>query len=235
MMGRMPRTPRVLGVDAARAGWVGILLGEGDPRAFVARGLADLVAQAQDAGALDAVGIDIPIGLPDAGRRAADVLAKAAIGPLRSAVFVTPVRAALLAPDHAGAVVVNRRLAGEGASIQAYGLRHRVLEAERFAAGAGHPVLEVHPEVVFAELHSRPLTVRKPTWAGAALRHRLLADRDIALDGDLGLAGHDVAVDDVLDAAAVAWTARRYATGVARSLPDPPEVFADGWPAAIWV
>jgi predicted RNase H-like nuclease len=44
-----------------------------------------------------------------------------------------------------------------------------------------------------------------------------------------------VAVDDVLDAAAVAWTARRYVDGAARSLPDPPEAFADGWPAAIWV
>lgn len=235
MMGGVALLPRVLGVDAARAGWVGVALDDGAPRAYVARGLADVVGQARGDGPLAAVGIDIPIGLPDAGRRAADVLAKAAIGPLRSSVFVTPVRDALLAPDHATAVAVNRRLAGEGVSIQAYGLRHRILEAEAFAAGAGLPVLEVHPEVVFAALHGAPLTVRKPTWAGAALRHRLLADRGVVLDGDLGLAGHDVAVDDVLDAAAVAWTARRYVTGEARSLPDPPEVCADGWPAAIWV
>jgi predicted RNase H-like nuclease len=234
-MDAVPALPRVLGVDAARAGWVGIALGTGGPRAYVAPGLADLVERARADGPVAAVGIDIPIGLPDAGRRSADVLAKAAIGPLRSSVFVTPVREALLAPDHPAAVAANRRLAGERVSIQAYGLRHRILEAERYAAAAGHPVLEVHPEVVFAELHGAPLTVRKPTWAGAALRHRLLADRGVALDGDLGLAGHDVAVDDVLDAAAVAWTARRYVTGEARSLPDPPEVFADGWPAAIWV
>lgn len=231
----MPLALRVLGVDAARAGWVGIALGDGRPQAYVARGLADVVDRARADGLVAAVGIDIPMGLPDAGRRAADVLAKAAIGPLRSAVFITPVRDALLAPDHRAAVAANRRLAGESVSIQAYGLRHRVLEAERYAAAAGHPVLEVHPEVVFAELHGAPLTVRKPTWAGAALRHRLLTDRGIVLDGDLGLAGHDVAVDDVLDAAAVAWTARRYVAGEARSLPDPPQVFADGWPAAIWV
>lgn len=235
MMGVVPRSPRVLGVDAARAGWVGIALGDGASQAYVARGLADLVAQAQEAGPLAAVGVDIPIGLPDAGRRTADVLAKAAVGPLRSSVFMTPVRAALLAPDHPTAVATNRRLAGEGVSIQAYGLRHRILEAEEYVTDAGLPVLEVHPEVVFAELHGAPLTVRKPTWAGAALRHRLLAGQGIALDGDLGLAGHDVAVDDVLDAAAVAWTVRRYVAGVARSMPDPPEVFADGWPAAIWV
>jgi predicted RNase H-like nuclease len=51
---------------------------------------------------------------------------------------------------------------------------------------------------------------------------------------DLGPAGA-VPVDDVLDAAAVAWTAARVAAGTARSLSDPPAVFADGLPAAIRV
>jgi hypothetical protein len=56
----------------------------------------------------------MPIGLPDRGRRAADVLARAAVGPLRSSVFMTPVRAALEADDHPSAAAVNRELAGEG-------------------------------------------------------------------------------------------------------------------------
>jgi predicted RNase H-like nuclease len=43
-----------------------------------------------------------------------------------------------------------------------------------------------------------------------------------------------VGVDDVLDAAAVAWTAVRVARGVARHLPDPPERFSDGIDCAIW-
>lgn len=229
-----PGRDRVLGVDACRAGWVGVVLdGDRAPTAHVARTLAALVDAA--GGAFAVVGVDIPIGLPDSGRRAADLLAKAAIGPLRSSVFLTPVRAAVEAPDHATAVAVNRERAGEGVSVQAYGLRHRVLETERYAATAPHPVVEVHPEVVFAHLHGAPLTVRKPTWAGAALRHRLLADRGIHLDDDLGLAGRDVAVDDLLDAAAVAWTAARYARGEARSLPDPPEPMPDGTTAAVWV
>lgn len=231
----MTTGPRVLGVDACRGGWVGVVLDDGPPTAHVARRFGDVVALASAGGPVAVVGVDIPIGLPRTGRRAADVLAKAAVGPLRSSVFLTPVRAALVAPDHATAVAVNRELAGEGTSIQAYGLRHRVLEVEAYAADAGHPVLEVHPEVVFAHLNGAPLTVRKPTWAGAALRHRLLADQGVTLDGDLGLAGQDAAVDDVLDAAAVAWTARRAAAGTARSLPDPPEDLGDGATAAIWV
>jgi predicted RNase H-like nuclease len=48
---------------------------------------------------------------------------------------------------------------------------------------------------------------------------------------DFGASG----LDDVYDAAAMAWTARRVARGEAVSLPDPPEVFSDGIPSAIWV
>lgn len=42
------------------------------------------------------------------------------------------------------------------------------------------------------------------------------------------------AVEDVLDAAIVAWTARRVALGTAARTPDPPELLADEWPASIW-
>jgi predicted RNase H-like nuclease len=39
---------------------------------------------------------------------------------------------------------------------------------------------------------------------------------------------HAAAIDDVLDAAVAAWSARRFAKGEATSMPDPPEVFIDG-------
>ena len=38
-----------------------------------------------------------------------------------------------------------------------------------------------------------------------------------------------------LDACAAAWTASRVAAGISESLPDPPETFSDGLPAAIHV
>ena len=78
-----------------------------------------------------------------------------------------------------------------------------------------------------------PLRSRKITWAGAVQRRALLAQAGILLDGDLGLAGEQAGVNDVLDAAAAAWTARRVSQGAARCLPSPPEVFSDGIPAAI--
>lgn len=95
-------------------------------------------------------------------------------------------------------------------------------------------VAETHPEVCFAAMADTTLAYAKKTWAGAELRRRLLAEAGIELPADLGAAGGEAAVDDVLDAAAAAWTAARIAAGTAHCLPDPPEVFSDGLPGAIW-
>jgi predicted RNase H-like nuclease len=225
---------RVLGVDACKAGWVGIALAAGRVSGYVAGTIEQLVASAQADGPLAVVGIDMPIGLPDKGRREADILARQAIGSLRSSVFMTPVRTALDAADHHTASARNRQLAGEGISIQAFGLRPKLRQVDRWVRQTPCRVVEVHPEVSFAHLAGLPLTTRKHTWAGARLRHELLTTVGIALDGDLGAAGRQAGVDDVLDAAVCAWTARRVALGQARSLPDPPQVFSDGLPCAIW-
>lgn len=236
---------RVLGADVCPGGWVGIALAGSRVQAYLDPTIGGLVAQAVTEGPLAIVGIDMPIGLPDAGPRQADTLAKEAVGPRRSSVFLTPPRPALGEPTHAEAVATSRRLTGAGSSIQAYGLRHTIAQVEdwlredlRVRDGqcrrAGVTVVEVHPEVSFAALNGAPLSTRKSTWAGARQRQALLAAAGIVLPDDLGAAGSRAGVDDVLDAAAVAWTAARVAAGQARCLPDPPEPGGDGLPAAIW-
>jgi predicted RNase H-like nuclease len=74
----------------------------------------------------------------------------------------------------------------------------------------------------------------KSTWHGAAQRRQLLAAARIWLADDLAVAGAAAGTADVLDAAAAAWTALRVAQGQTRPMPDPPESFSDGLPAAIW-
>jgi len=240
---------RVLGADVWDGRWVGVVLDDGAAPsasvvALVAPTVAELVARAEHGRPpLAVVGLDIPIGLHDDAPRAADLAARRVLGPRASSVFATPVRAALEAPDHAEAVRVSRAAIGAGVSVQAYGLRHRVLEVDTWVRSAasdgsqgpgGRRVVEVHPEVSFAAMDAgRPLAARKKSWAGAVRRRSLLAAHGVVLPDELGEAGA-AAVDDVLDAAAVAWTARRVARGEARSLPDPPERTPDGWDAAIW-
>ena len=229
---------RVMGVDGCRAGWIGIALSEAPavpPRAYCAASISDLVAQASQDGPLAVTGIDIPIGLAEAEHRRADLLARKAVGPRWSSVFLTPVRAALERSEYAEAAAVSRRLTGDGISRQAFALRGKILEVDQWVRQAGGRVLEVHPEVSFAELAGAHLRTRKPTWAGMVQRRRLLAGAGIAVPDDLGRAGELAAVDDVLDAAVVAWTASRAARGLARSLPDPPETGSDGLPCAIWM
>jgi len=225
---------RVLGADACRAGWVGIALSDDGVRAYVHAEIDGLVALALADGTLAAAGIDIPIGLADAGLRQADVLARRAAGPRWASVFVTPVRQALMVPDHRQASALNKQLTGSGISRQAFNLRAKILQVDRWLPAAPCPVLEVHPELCFAEMAGAPLTDSKSTWAGASTRCQLLAGHGIELSGGLGLAGRQVGVDDVLDAAAVAWTVRRFAAGAARCIPAEPERFSDQIDCAIW-
>ncbi len=228
------RSWRVLGVDACKSGWIGITLSQGALSAHVAAGIGDLVEEAGSGGPLAVIAIDIPIGLPDTGRRQADLLTRKAVGPLWTSVFMTPVRPALEAPDYATAADLSRRLAGEGISRQAFALQPKIRQVDRWVRQTPHRVVEVHPEASFAQLAGTVLTARKSSWAGAALRRRLLAGAGIGLPDDLGAAGEKAAVDDVLDACAAAWTALRVLRGQARPSPDPPEVFSDGLSSAIW-
>jgi predicted RNase H-like nuclease len=226
----------VLGADACRAGWVGVVLDDASSRAriLVATTFAGLVAEVATKDEVEVVAVDMPIGLPDATRRRADVLARAELGPRRSSVFMTPTRDALAAPTHAQASAVNRNRAGEGISTQAFHLRPKLKEVEAVAFARAYRVVEVHPEVSFARLAGKPLAWSKRTPAGMRLRRSLLRAAGVGLTRP-DRAGPGVGVDDVLDAAVAAWSARRVGNGEAVLLPDPPETFSDGWPAAIWV
>jgi predicted RNase H-like nuclease len=231
------RDVRVLGADACPGAWIGIAVCGSDVCAYLDTEIESLVRQATADGPLSVVGIDMPIGLADSGLRQADVLARAAAGPRWQSVFVTPVRSALETGDYALAVAENRRRGGAGISRQAFGLRAKIGQVDqwlRTSPPAGLRVVEVHPELSFGAMAGAPLPERKSTWAGVVRRRQLLADQGIALSDDLGEPGRTAGPDDVLDAAAVAWTALRVVRGEARCLPDPPQRFSDGIECAVW-
>jgi predicted RNase H-like nuclease len=225
---------RVMGVDACSAGWVGLVLSGSDTSGYFAPNIEDLMAAAERDGPLKVVAIDMPIGLPDASLRAADVAARQASGPRRASVFMTPVRTALQHEDYDLASAENRRATGKGISRQAFGLRRKILEVDRWIRQTPLRVVEIHPEVSFARLAGGTLVHSKSTWTGAIQRRRLLAETGVQLADELGVAGDRAGTADVLDAAAAAWTALRVALGQAHPSPDPPESFSDGLAAGIW-
>ena len=233
--GPMEVTVPVLGVDACSGGWVGAVLvpGAPRPRVVVAPTIELLVETVRADVDVQVVGIDIPIGLPDNTIRQADVLARRALPGRASSVFTTLTRAAYAAPDRAAADAVNRGLSRQGVGAQAFALRTKILEVDAWLRSRPTvDVVEVHPEVSFAAMHGAALP-RKRTREGQQARLDTLAAVGILRPSVLKGSGY--AADDVLDACAVAWSAHRRATGEARRLPDPPEVFSDGVPAAIVV
>lgn len=161
------------------------------------------------------------------------------LGARSPSLFLTPVRGALTLPDYAAAVAENRRITAAGFSRQAYGLRSKMLEVDALVAGGEPRVFEAHPELSFTVMADRPPRHGKKTWTGLQERLALLAGHGLVFDAGLrGVTGR-AGADDVLDAAAVAWTARRRAAGSARPRPDPPQPLAVGpdgaeWPSAIW-
>jgi predicted RNase H-like nuclease len=150
-----------------------------------------------------AIGVDIPIGLPRDGVRAADIAARAFVGLRQGSVFPTPPCAALDAATYTEA----RRLL-PSLSAQSFALGRKILEVE---AALEERVFEVHPEVSFAALAGRHLPYSKRSWNGQTERRRLLASAGIDLPDELS-AGQ-AAADDVLDAAIAAWSAARWARG----------------------
>jgi predicted RNase H-like nuclease len=88
---------------------------------------------------------------------------------------------------------------------------------------------EVHPELSFAALAGAPLPDSKHTPAGLAARRDLLARAGITLPPKVAGA----AADDLLDAAAVAWSVLRIAAGTAVTLTNRDQSAADGSEIAI--
>ncbi|HZA41636.1 MAG TPA: DUF429 domain-containing protein [Actinomycetota bacterium] len=222
--------PLAVGVDAYKGGWVAVVLRGGSfYDSCTHRTFEALLGHHPEA---DVIAADIPIGLPSSAPRQADLLARTFVGARRSSVFMTPPRRVLEAATYEDALTAAAALGFGGISRQSYGLARKILEVDAVARSEDR-IVEVHPEVSFCAMAGSPLEYAKKSWNGASLRRRLLTQNGIVVPDDAGSAGR-VPVDDLLDAAAAAWTANRVANGIAVSLPDPPEQLSDARAAAIW-
>ena len=221
----------VTGVDGCAAGWVAVTLGSS---------VTGIVVGVTVAATLDLLplapvtGIDMPLGLLGAGWREADRLARRALGRRGVTVFAIPPRAVWECRSYAEANRLCRELTGKGFSVQAWGLRRKIAEADQFrrraaTRPAGVRLYEVHPELSFAALAGAPLPDSKHTPAGLAVRRDLLARAGITLPAKVAGA----AENDLLDAAAVAWSARRIAAGTAVTLTSRDQTADDGSEIAI--
>jgi predicted RNase H-like nuclease len=207
---------RVAGIDGTKGGWVAVVLADG---AFAGdhliRPVETTFAELVDAHVL---AVDVPIGF---GPRRADAAARRFLPGASSSVFTTPTRELLERPFGPGL----------GVAAQSHALGPRILHITRLAQSDSR-LYEVHPEVSFCAMNGRrPLRYRKKSAGGVLERVELLRQNGIELTQLEESAA--APMDDVLDAAAAAWSAHRIGLGTACTLPDPPEV-VEGRRIAIW-
>jgi predicted RNase H-like nuclease len=216
----------VVGVDGARGGWVGV---RWDGRSLACAFAPALDALVADVWPVAVVAVDMPIKLEVSATRACEDLARPLLGARRSSLFQSPSLGALdfTDDDYPGANAWSKASTGRGISKQAWFLVPKIREVRALAETCAVPVRECMPELSFRAMHGEPLHHPKTTWSGHALRVRLLREHGIELPDDPGPAGR-VAPDDLVDAAAVTWSAMRIAEGTAESVPP------DGGPGAIW-
>src|SRR5579875_1883040 len=209
----------VLGVDGWRGGWIGALVGDDlDPRWLLLPDAAAILAVPADL-----VAVDIPIGLPDAGRRACDAAARRELPGAAGSVFPAPVRPVLGCTSYAEARQVLERLGGGSMSAQAFGLVGKVADVDarlRADPGAAGRVVETHPEVAVRRLTGNASLPSKRQAAGVAARITALTRWCPGVLAALERVPAPVPVDDALDALACAYTATRHLAGRTRSLGD---------------
>lgn len=227
----------IAGVDGCKAGWVVVRL-ELDSRS-IAIEVVDAISVVLDSDhPPEILCIDVPIGLLDEavrGGRECDKAARKLLGsPRSSSVFSAPVRPALKGRDYKEALRLNRESSSQavGISQQCFGIVPKIREVDDFMTPRlQERVVEVHPELVFYELRGgKPVTEGKKSKEGLARRIELLAEAFDCNASEL-VENHrssKVARDDIVDAMAACWTAKRVLAGRAVRLPTEPIVDAKG-------
>jgi predicted RNase H-like nuclease len=236
----------VAGADGFREGWVVVLWqpAAGTTRRRTVDGVDPLLSLPEAPAVL---GVDMVIGCPDAavpGGRACDRAARRLLGhPRGTSVFSPPAYDALRADTYDEALRRNRASGpnAPGLSKQTFHLVPKIRAlAERMTPRRQERVREVHPELAFYAMNDdAPVDDGKRTAAGRRARIDLLTAHGVpgvkaAVDT---LPGGPLGADDVLDAHAACWTARRIYEGIAERCPprnEQPPRNARGLRMEIW-
>ena len=224
----------IAGADGCRGGWLVLFEDVG----AIDSGLLPTRAEILDLfDPLKVLAIDIPIGIPDRGSRTCDIEARKALKPRGSCVFPAPVRATFAARDYTHACELHQTADGRKVSKQAHAILPKIIEVDEAVRTHARRsvVYEVHPEVSFREL----------SGSGLATKHSLIGlhQRLSLIESTFGSgsfsairerhSSRTVKDDDILDAFAALWTARRIRDGVSERLPAEPVFDSHGVPMHI--
>jgi predicted RNase H-like nuclease len=216
------------GVDGCAGGWAYVLEEGKQLTGFVVLSFGQILDRLPENAI---VAIDIPIGLLDKGARSCDLEARRFLhAPRASSVFAAPVRAALSSGTYTDACDAHFLADGRRMSKQAFAILPKIKEVDEVLSQRPElqdRIREIHPEVCFAVWNGgRAMQHRKSRPAGRIERELLI---DALWPGERERLRSELRrfrcrADDLNDAFAALWTARRIRDGVALVFPHTPAV-----------
>jgi predicted RNase H-like nuclease len=231
-----------VGADGCRSGWFTVILSDKGTVQFEVFPTIDQLWQSCKEAQI--ILLDIPIGLPDANipTRQCDREARHKLRPGRtSSVFPAPSRAAVYCDgEYPQANALNRSATGRGISKQAWYIIPKIREVDTLLQNdelARQIIAETHPEVIFWSLANAPMRHYKKLLDGHRERLGWLKSiyppsENVILSARKQFKVKEAATDDLVDALAVALTARNGFQALT-SIPQPPEMDSAGLPMQI--
>jgi predicted RNase H-like nuclease len=207
----------IAGVDGCGDRWIAVV-DSGDGRTEIRPPVS--LPELLECRELELLVMDIPIGLTDSGPREADLLARQFLGKRGCCVFPAPIRPILDCGSWEEACRVRFAVEGKKISKQMFGILDKVREVDaalrRLRSGN---IFEGHPEVSFALMNNgSPLLIGKKKSAGRDYRTELISRCFSGASEKLSEHRHHR--EDILDAYALLWTAKRIKSNNARTFPS---------------
>jgi predicted RNase H-like nuclease len=198
---------KTIGVDACKKGWFAVSINSDNAWEI---GIFDSIGDLWNASQNNAlILIDIPIGLPDNGKRRCDVETRKILKKRASSVFPVPCRQAIHADTYQKACRINKKILDVKLSVQTWNISGKIREVDDFLRKnekARRCVRESHPEICFWALAGqRPMAHYKKSERGFAERQKLLNRINPTTEKIFNSAmkrflRKDLARDDILDA-----------------------------------
>ncbi len=222
---------RIAGIDGYTGGWIAVVIDDGNfatAQVFSNKDLETLIELNRIAYAI----VDIPIGLTsDSEPRNTEAAMRKFLKKRHVCVFNTPCRQALDTIDENDywlASDVNRKILGVKLTKQTFYIMEKIREADVIVQKLGQDkIREGHPEVSFKVLaNDKVLNLEnKKTNEGKKQRIDFLegAGFDCANLKQHLPNHHPAKLDDLLDAAVLAWSANRWKNNEHESFPSTPK------------
>jgi predicted RNase H-like nuclease len=210
----------IAGVDGCKDKWIAVVE-MADGRTEIRKPCT--FQQLRDDRELDLVVIDVPIGLVDQGARQADALARRFLDRRGCCVFPAPIRPVLACRTWEDACRKRFEVENKKMSKQQFGILSKVAEVDHaLRQGNIDRFYEGHPEISFAWMNNKlPISKGKKTSEGKKRRTELVSIH--FSDAGARMDDYQHHREDVLDAYALLWTARRIRGGGEETFPGKPD------------